>query len=232
MRYKDYEARRGRVLSSKINYTYDYYLNRDYDILRNVLTRRRNGSKAKTTYSEAWIMLDTETSRSEPLKKGFLGRYQPSENYIVAFTCSIRIFEKNVCTLRGSKPSELCHMLKLIREHIPGDRVYIFVHNLAYDWQFIRRFLYQITIFNCCFNTGCRTICEIIFSIKCTFCVPFFLPFFRILRFFYTFFKFTLDFFTFYCAIKRYGNPISFVHMVCRINAVLLRLLLPKRTEL
>ena len=141
MRYKDYEARRGRVLSSKLNYTYDYYLNWDYDILRNILTRRRNGSKAKTTYSEAWIMLDTETSRSDPLKKGFFGRYQPSENYIVAFTCSIRIFERNVCTLRGSRPSEICHMMQLIRDHIPGDRVYIFVHNLAYDWQFMRRFL-------------------------------------------------------------------------------------------
>lgn len=141
MRYKDYEARRGRVLASSLSYTYDYYLNWNYDLLRNVLTRRRNGSKAKTTYSEAWIMLDTETSRTEPLKKGFFGKYDNSENYIVAFTCSIRIFERNVCTLRGSRPSEVCHMLKLIRSHIAGDRVYIFVHNLAYDWQFLRRFL-------------------------------------------------------------------------------------------
>lgn len=143
MRYKDLEARRGRVLSSRLNYTYCYYLEWDYSILRECLTRRRNGSKSNTSYAEAWIMLDTETSRSEPLSKGYFGRYNDSVNYVVAFTCSIRMFEKNICTLRGSRPSEAMHMLKLIRKELPGTKFYVWVHNLGYDWQFLRRFFFR-----------------------------------------------------------------------------------------
>lgn len=143
MRYKDLESRRARKLAPSLNYSYCYYLDWDYSILNHVLTRKRNGSKSKVDFAEAWIMLDTETSRSEPLTKGMFGRYKQSENYVVAFTLSIRIFGTNVCTLRGSKPSEVIHMLKLIRKNLPGRKFYVFIHNMSYDWTFLRRFFVQ-----------------------------------------------------------------------------------------
>lgn len=143
MKYSDIEDRRARLLGSKLDYQYVYYLEYDYSILSNILCRKKNGSRSRLTYSEAYIMLDTETSKDHETEYDKEGVAIPQINHIVAFTCSIRAFHKNLCTLRGSKPSELIHMLKLIRSNIKADIIYIFIHNLPYDWQFIRRFMFQ-----------------------------------------------------------------------------------------
>lgn len=143
MKYRDIEDRRARLLGSKLDYRYVYYLEYDYSILSNILCRKKNGSRSRLTYSEAYIMLDTESSKDHPIEYDKEGKAIPQMNHIVAFTCSIRAFHKNLCTLRGSRPSELVHMLKLIRANIKADVIYIFVHNLPWDWQFIRRFMFQ-----------------------------------------------------------------------------------------
>lgn len=154
MKFRDIEDRRAKNLGDILKYSYVYYLEWDYSTLSNILCRKKNGSRSRLTYSEAWIMLDTETSKDHPTEyeektKKVNGKNLkvktaiPQINHIVAFTCSIRAFHKNLVTLRGSKPSELVHMLKLIRENLKADIVYIFIHNLAYDWVFIRRFLFE-----------------------------------------------------------------------------------------
>lgn len=142
MRYSDIEARRARRVLRDFSYSYTYYINWDYSILSEILTRKKNGKKS-ATYSEAWIMIDTETSKeAEPTYTGS-GQMRTQQNHVCAWTCSIRAFRINLCTLRGSKPTELVHCLKIIREKIKAGKLYIFVHNLSYDWIFLRRFLME-----------------------------------------------------------------------------------------
>ena len=143
MKYSTMEERRARKLGEALNYKYLYYLEWDYSTLDNFMCRKKNGSRNDITYSEAYIMLDTETSKDHPIEFDKSGKAIEQINHICAFTCSIRAFHKNIVTLRGSKPSELTHMLSLIREHIKADVIFIFVHNLAYDWMFLRRFMFR-----------------------------------------------------------------------------------------
>lgn len=143
MKYADIEKRAARKLAGRLDYTYCYYLEFDFSILKYILSRKKNGSKSDTTYSESYIMLDTETSKQHPTEYDKDGKAIPQDNHIVCWTISIRAFHTNICTLRGSKPSELMHCLQLIRENIQADIMYVFVHNLPYDWQFIRRFMFN-----------------------------------------------------------------------------------------
>lgn len=142
MKYADIEKRQARKISGLLEYTYCYYLEFDFTILKYILSRKKNGSKNKITYSESYIMLDTETSKDHPTEYDKDGNAISQENHLVCWTISIRAFHTNICTLRGSKPSELLHCLQLIRKNINADVCYIFVHNLPYDWQFIRRFMF------------------------------------------------------------------------------------------
>lgn len=142
MKFSDIEKRARRKIGV-LNYTYCYYLEFDFTILNKILKRKRNGSHSDVTYSESYIMMDTETSKDHPAEFDPTGKAIPQHNHIVCWTLSIRAFHENICTLRGSKPSELMHCLKLIRENIQADVFYIFVHNLAFDHQFLRRFLYK-----------------------------------------------------------------------------------------
>lgn len=143
MRYADIQKRAAGKLTGRLEYTYCYYLEFDFSILKYILSRKKNGSKSKLTYSEAYIMLDTETSKDHATEYDKDGKAIPQENHLVCWTISIRAFHTNICTLRGSKPSELTHCLELIRNNIQADVCYIFIHNLPYDWQFIRRFMFQ-----------------------------------------------------------------------------------------
>lgn len=145
MRYTQIEARaKDRVIKNDpdfFRYKYCYYLNYDYSKLGYILSRKKNGSKSKLTYSEVYIMLDTETSKDHYTTYDKDDKAIPQENHICAWTLSIRAFHENIATLRGNKPTEAVHCLQLIRQYIKGDVLFIFIHNLPYDWQFLRRFL-------------------------------------------------------------------------------------------
>lgn len=142
MKYSEIERRRGEKLSSRLEYQYLYYADWDYTILNHIMHRKKNGSRANITYSECYIMLDTETSKDHDIEYDSDGKALNQINHICAFTCSIRAFHRNIVTLRGSKPSEVIDMLKRIRDNISADVIFIFVHNLAFDIVFLRRYLY------------------------------------------------------------------------------------------
>ncbi len=72
------------------------------------------------------------------------------DNYIVAFTVSIRAFNQNLVTLYGHDPKQLADCLERIREVIDTDIIPVYVHNLAYDWTFARQFLFER------FGTPCK----------------------------------------------------------------------------
>ena len=57
------------------------------------------------------------------------------------FTLSIRVFNKNIVTLWGKKPSDCVKMLEKIIENMNGEKTCIYIHNLPYDWTFLRKFI-------------------------------------------------------------------------------------------
>lgn len=107
----------------------------DYTKLNIVKPIKRVTKKGSEAYNNAVIMLDTETSKKSK-KDG-------EANHIVAFTISIRYKHANICTLYGHKPSDLIKCLNKIFSAFTGDHTIIYVHNLSYDWVFIRKYLFE-----------------------------------------------------------------------------------------
>lgn len=140
MRYSKYEEQRSRTALRDHSYSYIYYLMWDYSFLEKCLSRKK-AKKKSATYSEVYMMFDTETSKHHQASKQLFGRYETQSNHVVAWTLSIRAFNTNIVTLRGTKPSELVHCFKLIREYLKAEKFFVFAHNLNYDWQFTRRFI-------------------------------------------------------------------------------------------
>lgn len=130
----------------KKNHTYKmlYYKDFDYKILSNIMYYKKPGRFTEGTYNDIILMADTETSKPHDYKlyDEFMNP-EPMPNHICAWTISIRAYHMNIVTLYGNKPSEFIEALKLIRNILKGDDIYIYFHNLAYDITFLRRFLMQ-----------------------------------------------------------------------------------------
>ena len=116
----------------KIEYQRCFYLDFDYSILNKIMYVKKP-SKVPVFINDAIIMVDTETSKSVP--------GEICENYVVAWTISIRAFHKNIVTLYGNKPSECVDCIRRIMEAMPGEKTYMYVFNLSYDWVFLRKFI-------------------------------------------------------------------------------------------
>ena len=109
----------------------------DYDVLsRNIMYYRKKGRFQKGTWNDVIIAADTETSKSHEITSG------PSANHVCAWTISIRAYHCNIVTLYGTRPSEMMQAFQKIRDSLKGDEFYIYFHNLAYDWVFLRLFFY------------------------------------------------------------------------------------------
>ena len=138
-------ARKEKKLK-QIKYKYCFYDDYNYKILKNICYKTKF-SVHNNTYNDCIMMIDTETSKSKHNKtyvdsKGRL-KYEPVDNYVVAWTLSIRAVSHNICTLYGRTPTELVECLNRILDIFQGEETYIYVHNLSYDWWFIRKFLFQ-----------------------------------------------------------------------------------------
>lgn len=118
---------------SKIPYELQHYTLFNYGMLRNILYITRRGKCKHDKYADCIIMADTETSRKSTAK---------GENHVCAWTISIRAYSRNICTLWGSRPSDLITTLANIRNNIECDKMLVYFHNLSYDWQFIRKFCF------------------------------------------------------------------------------------------
>lgn len=112
-------------------YQFVFYDEYNYSILQNIMYTKKPGRNS-FSLSDAIIMLDTETSKSIP--------DIVCENYVVAWTISIRTFHKNIVTLYGNKPSQCMECIQLLIDNIPGDKLYIYIFNASYDWTFLKRF--------------------------------------------------------------------------------------------
>ena len=115
-------------------YELEYWKSFDYTSLSWVMWRKRSGRK-DDTYNDVIIMGDTETSKSKIMGV--------SDNHICAWTISIRAFNTNICTLYGTLPQHFCECINRILEQFEGKETYLYFHNLSYDWQFLRKFMFK-----------------------------------------------------------------------------------------
>lgn len=133
-----------------VNHTYKmvHHSEANYTILQKAMVIRPAGqTKDRRTLSDVIIMADTETSKvcenpTIKLKDGTI-KYVNVQNHICAWTISIRMNHCNIMTIYGHKPSTMMEAFHNIIENIAGQKTFIYFHNLAYDYIFIRKFLYK-----------------------------------------------------------------------------------------
>lgn len=119
----------------KWKYNFIFWDRFNYDYLSNIMYIKRAGRNENDTYNDCIIMFDTETSKKKADEVG--------ENHVVAFTVSIRAFDKNIVTLWGRRPDDLVKCLIQIHEAMAGQHTIYYCHNYPYDYVFIRKFLLQ-----------------------------------------------------------------------------------------
>ena len=115
-----------------MNYEMTFFKDYDYSKL-NIKNVMRHNKKGTSLYSDCIIMIDTETS------KKFKNKIDV--NYVVAFTISIRSQHVNLCTLYGNKASECVECINLIKKQLMSDNIIFYIHNMSYDWVFLRKFM-------------------------------------------------------------------------------------------
>ena len=109
----------------------------DFSILaRNIMYYKKKGKYQKESWNDIIIAADTETSKGHEVST------DPMPNHVCAWTISFRAYHCNICTIYGTKPSEMISAFKEIRKALKGDDIYIYFHNLAYDYVFLRLFLF------------------------------------------------------------------------------------------
>ena len=124
-------------ISKYHKYKMVYWSKWDYSFLtNNIMYYKKKGKFQKGTWNDVIIAADTETSKGHEITS------DPSENHVVAWTISIRAYHNNIVTLYGTRPSEMMKAFQKIREALKGDDIYVYFHNMAYDWTFLRLFFY------------------------------------------------------------------------------------------
>ena len=88
------------------------------------------------SYSDAIITADTETSKTSIVEDGHI------INVVVAWTITIRHNHENKVVLWGRKPSDIVECFRRIWANMKG-KIIIFIHNLSYDYTFLRQFLFS-----------------------------------------------------------------------------------------
>ena len=142
-RIADIEREKREYLNKYCPYQLTFWKDFDYSILEHLTTHKRRGyKKDDRTYNDVIIMADTETSKSK-YNTIIGGKYEAVTNYVVAWTISFRAYHTNIVTLYGRKPSEFIECLLKCHKSMKGDDTYIYFHNLAYDWWFLRKFFFD-----------------------------------------------------------------------------------------
>lgn len=131
-------AAHSSYISNYHKYKMVYWSKWDYSFLtNNIMYYKKKGKFQKGTWNDVIIAADTETSKGHEITN------DPSYNYVVAWTISIRAYHQNIVTLYGSKPSEMMGCFGKLREALKGDEFLVYWHNMAYDYVFLRLFLFR-----------------------------------------------------------------------------------------
>ena len=118
------------------SYHFIYYKYFDFSKLNHINYIGRAGKgKDGITFNDVIIMLDTETSKKIP--------NTVCKNHVVAWTISIRAHNMNIVTLYGTRPTECVDAIEKMIMAMPAQKTIFFVHNLPYDWVFLRKFFFR-----------------------------------------------------------------------------------------
>lgn len=146
MTLKDLEGRRRSYFDRFVPYRLQFYTDFDYGVLNHIIYKKRPVRGEPDTVNDCFIMADTETSKKPYIYKVVEtkgNRTEVRENHVVAWSVAIRALGRNIVTLWGRKPSELMDCINRIRSSLPGFKTIIYFHNLAYDYVFLRKFLFR-----------------------------------------------------------------------------------------
>lgn len=136
----------------KYPYKMVHWTEYNYEELSSILCFKRSGPKGNgKTYNDVFIMADTETSKKRPdtvLKKFDKKRnvtqkqYIGYDNHVCAWSIAIRAFDTNLVCLWGHRPDTLVRCMEKLHNAMPGDHTIIYFHNMPYDYQFERKFMF------------------------------------------------------------------------------------------
>lgn len=145
MRYYEKMERSHRSwLQTHHKYQMIPFLMFDYKVLSNIMYKAKRGHGREGTYNDCIIMADTETSKHHDREVyDEFGNREALPNHICAWTLSIRAYHMNIVTLYGTRPSEFIKCLVMLRNSLQGDDIYIYFHNLPFDYFHLRRFLFK-----------------------------------------------------------------------------------------
>lgn len=127
---------------ARCKYLYKYVADTPFMLLKNCPVDQARG-KDKRRINELFIMLDTETSKSEEDVKRPDGSYIDNDNYIVAWSCAFNVYGYDLMTVWGDSPEQIAPFLEEVHKTLRGNKTVIYVHNLSYDWQFLRKWFYR-----------------------------------------------------------------------------------------
>lgn len=130
---KSWPYEKGKKFFSTYQYNMAKWDEFDFSVLNYIPALTKTGKGAHSTYSDCFISADTETSKKP----------NSEHNHVCAWTISIRAFNKNIVTLYGTKPSDMVECFSKIRTVLKGEEIFVYFHNLSYDWVFLRKFMFQ-----------------------------------------------------------------------------------------
>ncbi|MBO7715028.1 MAG: hypothetical protein J6S85_15780 [Methanobrevibacter sp.] len=149
------EFNRASYLKDNWHYKRFFYKDFNYKILQNAIVRKYN-SWGNETYNDLTMMIDTETSKKREDQyeevehidratgKTYIEKvYKPYDNHVVIWTLSIRLFDIDIATLYGRKPSELIECINMILNVLKGKYTIFYIFNLTYDYTFLRKFFFR-----------------------------------------------------------------------------------------
>ena len=113
-------------------------------ILKHNHVGKRAGRGDNFTYNDIIFTADTETSKTCEDQYDGKGQYIPAENIVVAWTVSAICAGGPICTIYGSRPSDMVFFLADLQDALEGEKTYIFFHNLSYDWTFLELFFFAV----------------------------------------------------------------------------------------
>lgn len=144
---KELSKVRKKYLDTYYPYQLLYWDKFNYKILSNILYQKKAGRGENQTVNDIIIMCDTETSKKHDnttfiATDGTL-KYNQVDNYIVAWTISLRAFNRNIVTLYGNNPVDFPKCIQKIIGNMNGYETVFYFHNMAYDWVFLRKFMFD-----------------------------------------------------------------------------------------
>lgn len=111
-------------------YIFCHHSEADISIFEHVYNGYIIGKKNER-YNDLICMIDTETSKK---KKG-------NDNHVCAWTASFAAGDVPFLTVWGHKPSTLVSFLTAVKNRMQEGFFYIYIHNMGYDWVFLRKFM-------------------------------------------------------------------------------------------